>query len=148
MMNNKPFSRALNVTLLLGLMFLLAACATTPGSQQAAEAETAVQQVYEIEPWEGDPMDMPMDGSSLEAFDQSLARFKAYATPEQYQGLNNAITWLLTYDIGANKDRATLASRLDGMTAIEIFDLVGYRKPAPGKSQIEKDAADAKIIDS
>ena len=149
-MSRKPFYRALNYVLMPAWIFLLAACATSPATEQVDEPEApaAEQQAYEIEPWEGDPMDMPMDGSSLESFEQSMARFKAHATPEQYQGLNAAIDWLLAYDLGSNKDKATLASRLDGMTPLEIFDLVGWRRPGHGKSVIEKDAADAKIIDS
>lgn len=147
-MNDNPIVRASSTLLVLIVVSVLAACATAPGSQPTSAPEVAEQKTYEIEPWEGDPMEMPMDGSSLDAFEQSMARFKAHATPEQYQGLNNAIDWLLTFDVASRKDMAVLASRLDGMSAREIMDLVAYRKPAPGKSPAERDAADAKIIDS
>jgi hypothetical protein len=142
-------SRITRLSLLLFIAALAGACASTQTQQAAPEAapEVEEQAAVEIEPWEGDPMDIPLDGSSMEAFDASLARVKAYATPEQYDGLLMAIDYLLTYDIGAGKDYEKLVSRLDGQTPAEIWARVKWRTPAPGRSPVEKDAADAKIID-
>lgn len=146
-MNKNLISRITSLSLLLIITLLLAACATTPAQQPEAAPEAKAEPVP-VEPWDGDPMDIPLDGSSMEAFDVSLARVKAYATPEQYQGLLGAIDWLLTYDIGAEGDYEKLVSRLDGVTPTQIWKRVNWRKPAPGRSPVEKDAADAKIIDS
>ncbi len=137
-------------SLLLATAMLLSACASAPERATGApEAQPEPEpQAIEIEPWEGDGMDIPLDGSSLEAFEASLARVEAHTTPEQYQGLTRAINYLLVYDLGAKGDRATLASRLDGLTPADVFKRVGWRRPAPGSSPADKTAADAKIIDS
>lgn len=132
----------LTTTLVAGLSLGLAACTATP-TQPEPEAEVA--KVYEFEPWEGDGMEIPLDGSSLEAFETSLARVQAHTSPENYATLVNGIEYLLVYDLAARRDRAKLASHLDGLTPYQVLERVGWRKPAPGKSQVEKGAADATI---
>ena len=137
-------SRIMQLLLSLALVLFLGACTTT-GEQTAAVAEPEQETVAEIEPWEGDGMQIPMDGSSMEAWDRSLARVKAYSSEPNYTTLENAIKYLLMYDLKSYRDMNTLITRLDGKTGYEIIALVGWRKPAPGKGMPEKDAADAKI---
>ena len=146
-MNQKPLIRNAFAGLLLALAALLSACAST-GTTSAGESAANEAAAVEIEPWEGDGMEIPLDGSSLEAFEASLARVKAHSTPEEYSGLVNAIDYLLIYDVGANRNRTMLASRLDGLTPVEVMQRVKYRRAAPGRSPADKTAADAKIIDS
>lgn len=124
------------------LALVLAACAATP-DQPEAEEETA--RTYEFEPWEGDGMEIPLDGSDLEAFETSLARVEAHTSAANFTGLKNALEYLLIYDLSINRDRAKLAARLDGLTPYQVVQKVGWRKPAPGKSTAEKGAADAAI---
>lgn len=133
---------ARTIVLIVALALGFAACSATPTLQ---ESEEEVVKTYEFEPWEGDGMEIPLDGSDLEAFDTSLARVKAHTSPENYTTLVNAIEYLLVYDLAAKRDRAKLASHLDGLTSYQVLEKVGWRKPAPGKSQAEKGAADAKI---
>jgi hypothetical protein len=106
------------------LSLLLSACATATGTQPATE-EPAAQAV---EPWDGDGMDIPLDGSSVEAFDKSLARVKEYASPKDYTTLVNAIDYLMVYDLAAKRDKAKLVSHLDGLTGHEVIDRVAWRK--------------------
>jgi len=136
------FRRARTITLIVALSLGFAACSATP-TQQGPEEE--VVKTYEFEPWEGDGMEIPLDGSNLEAFETSLARVKAHTSPENYTTLVNSIEYLLVYDLAAKRDRAKLASHLDGLTSYQVLEKVGWRKPAPGKSQAEKGAADATI---
>jgi hypothetical protein len=136
------FRLARTTVLLVALSLGIAACGTTPPQQ---EPEEEVVKTYEFEPWEGDGMEIPLDGSSLEAFDTSLARVKAHTSAKNYTTLVNAIEYLLVYDLAAKRDRAKLASHLDGLTSYQVLERVGWRRPAPGKSQAEKGAADAKI---
>ena len=56
----------------------LGARAAPPGPQ-ATTAEEPVK-TYEFEPWDGDGMDIPLEGSDLEAFDTSMARVKAHTS--------------------------------------------------------------------
>lgn len=138
MMNHQLIQLAFAATLAL----VLAACAATPG-QPAADEETA--KTYEFEPWEGDGMEIPLDGSDLEAFETSLARVEAHTSAANFTSLKNAIEYLLVYDLEVKRDRARLAAKLDGLTPYQVMQKIGWRKPAPGKSTAEKGAADAVI---
>jgi hypothetical protein len=131
------FSRAtaLSAALCLGL----AACAATP--TESEPADEAVK-TYEFEPWEGDGMEIPLDGSSLEAFETSLARVKAHTSEANYTTLVNAIEYLMVYDLAAKRDRTAL--RLDGLTPT-VLERVAWRNPSPGKSPSEQGAANAAI---
>jgi len=107
----------------------------------AAEAEIVAK-------YDGDGMEIPLDGSSLEAFEASVAMVKRHTDEDNYETLQRAINYLLVYDLGAKRDKAKLAERLDGNTGYEVIALVGWRKPRPGKSAAEKGAADVSIIDT
>jgi hypothetical protein len=136
------FRLARTIALIVALSLGIAACSATPTQQ---EPEEEVVKTYEFEPWEGEGMEIPLDGSSLEAFETSLARVQAHTSPENYTTLVNSIEYLLVYDLAAKRDRAKLASHLDGLTPYQVLERVGWRRPAPGKSQAEKGAADASI---
>jgi hypothetical protein len=133
----------IRLTLAALVSLVLGACAATPGQQETTEVESV--KTYEFEPWDGDGMDIPLDGSSLEAFETSLARVQAHTTASNYTTLVNAIEYLLVYDLEIKRDRARLAAKLDGQTPYDVLQKVGWRKPAPGKSAAEKGAADATI---
>jgi hypothetical protein len=116
--------RSFSRLLLMALALVLAACAgTTPVDEPAAAAE------IEVEPWDGDGMDIPLDGSSMEAFDRSLARVKAHTPPENYRALEGAIKYLLVYDIKSYGDKNKLIKRLDGMTGKEVISNVKWWQP-------------------
>ena len=105
---------------------LLAAC-TTEGPAAPASEEAGSAEPQQIEPWDGDGMDIPLDGSSLEAFDHSMARVKAYASEPDYTTLVSAIDYLLAYDLSARRDRARLAANLNGLTGHQIVTKVDER---------------------
>jgi malonyl CoA-acyl carrier protein transacylase len=73
-------------------------------------------------------MHIPVDGSSLEAFENSLEQIKEQVTAAEYTTLNNAIDYLLVYDLAAKRDRTKLAANLDGLTAEQIIEKVQWRK--------------------
>jgi len=132
---------------LITLALLLTACSA---SQPVATPDTKNTPTAKVAPddYEGDGMEIPLDGTSLPSFYASLAQVKAHTTPESYQTLENAIDYLLFYDLGAKRDREKLAARLNGLTGYEVIAKVGWRRPAPGKGNAEKGAADVKIIDT
>lgn len=142
MKSNKLTGR-IRLAAVAALALLVAACAAAPMSQPAAEEAPA--KVYHFEPWDGDGMEIPLDGSSLDAFETSLARVQAHTSPENYTTLENAIKYLMLYDLSVKRDKAMLAQKLDGKTPYEVLEQVQWRKPAPGKSRAEKGAADATI---
>lgn len=75
-----------------------------------------------------DGMQIPVDGSSLEAFDQSLEKIKKQATEAEFTTLENALDYLLVYDLAAKRNRTKLAANLDGLTGEQIVDKVEWRK--------------------
>ena len=108
---------------------LLVACAA---QTQQPEAPEPTEKTYSFEPWDGDGMEIPLDGSSLEAFETSLARVEAYTSPDEYTTLLNAIEYLLFYDLSAGRDRAKLASNLDGLTPNEVIAKVHWQRGNKG----------------
>ncbi len=121
---------------------LLAACAaqTTPPDTPEPEEKT-----YSFEPWEGDGMEIPLDGSSLEAFETSLARVEAHTSPASYNTLLNAIEYLLLYDLSAGRDRAKLAANLDGLTPNEVIAMVDWQKQPERGGKADTSSADTTI---
>jgi hypothetical protein len=119
---------------LAATLFLSACAATTPDKQQD---DVATEEAYEIESWDGEGMDIPMDGSSMEAWNQSMARVKAHTTPGEYHTLEGAIKYLLLYDLPSEGQISKLAKRLDGLTPVEIVGKVRWRR-APGSKGQEK----------
>jgi hypothetical protein len=73
-------------------------------------------------------MQIPVDGTSLEAFNESLAAIKAQSEEANYTSLESAIQYLLVYDLGAGRDMAKLAKNLDGQTGDQIIEQVEWRK--------------------
>lgn len=131
---------------MLALALFLAGCATSPATTE--EPETAAAPAYDIEPWDGDGLEIPLDGSSMEAWNRSMARVKAHTDEVHFTTLENAIDYLLTYDLSARNQMDRLIKNLNGLTGYEIIGKVRWRLPAPGKGPAEKGAADAKLIDT
>lgn len=125
MITARTLKRIAQLAAVSALAILLAACAAQT-TQPAAQKEVEVAPSWE--PWDGDGMEIPLDGSSLEAFETSLARVKAHTSAENYTTLANAIEYLLFYDLTAKRDRAKLASNLDGLTPNEVLAKVNWRR--------------------
>lgn len=124
-------------TWLLGTLFLLAApqiWATadedavqemTAAAEPAVEAaETDAAAAAEAEGPTG--LNFPMDGSSLEAWEASMARVEELGSARERLQLQDAFDYLLMFDLGSRNDPATLAARLDGLTGNEIIERVKY----------------------
>ncbi|MDZ4728835.1 MAG: hypothetical protein SH820_02710 [Xanthomonadales bacterium] len=109
-----------------------------PAVTPAADVETIANQALAEEVNESsaedtaevlDPaMQIPLDGSSLEAFNESLATIKAQAEEINFTSLEGAIQYLLVYDLGAGRDMAKLAKNLDGLTGDQIIEKVKWGK--------------------
>jgi hypothetical protein len=122
------------MVLLMALMIspVMAQEAATEEASAPAEAkieDLAKNVVTEPAADKLDPgMQIPVDGSSLEAFEESLASIKSQAQEPNYVSLEQAIKYLLVYDLGAGRDKAKLAKNLDGLTGDQIIDKVEWRK--------------------
>jgi hypothetical protein len=113
----------------------LTGCQTTspaPDASAGPAAEASVQphltDAQVAEQYGGDGMMIPLDGSSLEAFESSLASVQRHSSESKYTTLTNAIDYLLLYDLGAGGDRAKLAQSLDGMNGEQVIRRVSWQK--------------------
>ena len=88
---------------------LAGGCATQSQQPMEPAAETAPDDMATIEPWDGDGLEIPLDGSSKDAWERSLLRVKAHSEPADYQLLLSAIDYLLLYDLGAKGDIVDVA---------------------------------------
>lgn len=113
-------------------VLLLSACASTPsGSLETTADETPA---VEIEPWDGNGLDIPLDGSSMEAWESSMTRVEAHTSEKEYQFLQNAIDWLLVYDLPSKNKMDILITRLDGLTGREVISRVRWIPTPPPKA--------------
>jgi len=152
--DNRIFFRTLVQTLTVTMAIFLVACAAPQSDspkgldQNVAEAPEQFADPEVTDTYEGDGMEIPLDGTSLEAWDASMVRVKRHSTEASFTTLSNAIAYLLVYDLEVRRDKEKLVTKLDGLTGYEVVAKVGWRKPPPGKSKAEKGAADAQIIDT
>jgi predicted lipid-binding transport protein (Tim44 family) len=108
------------------------ACAETdneaPQATEAAPVEAAPAEAAPAEAAQqmSEGMRIPVDGSSLEAFENSLETIKGKVTETEYTTLTNAIDYLLVYDLAAKRNREKLAANLDGLTGEEITNKVSW----------------------
>ncbi len=125
------------LALALGLNYALANTTTATTPEETAENATALTaappalpesapEVKSPTPKFGQGMQIPVDGTSLEAFDQSLATIKTKTTKDEFTTLTNAIDYLMVYYIEAKRDRAKLAAYLNGKTGEEVVALVKW----------------------
>jgi len=128
-MNYKSMLINKNIFIVFALLFALAAISPTAIAQQATPmkvTEATDEAEKEVAPDPG--MQIPVDGSSLDAFNASLETIKAQAQEPSYITLENAIQYLLVYDLTANRDMVKLAKNLDGLTGDEIIGRVKWRQ--------------------
>ena len=112
---------------------LLSGCATPPAAEPRSEqAAPETEPAYVAPPSDRYGMEIALDGSSLEAWERSLVSVRTHATPEDYNVLTSAIEYLLMFDLGARRDMATLAKRLDGLNGYQVVDRV-HRMRAPNR---------------
>lgn len=70
---------------------------------------------------------MIIDGSSPEAFRQSVELIAADSSEQQYRDFNAALRFLRTYTLGA-RDLDEFYQTLDGMTPEEVIEMVAERR--------------------
>lgn len=72
-------------------------------------------------------MHLKFDGSSEKAFEESLEKIKGEVTDAEYVTVQNAIDYLLVYDLAARRDPNELYKRLDGKTPAEMLKMVNWQ---------------------
>ena len=136
-MNRNSHSVFLTWLFLAATALMLSACASTPSDTASPEPQEPA--TAEVEPWDGHGLDIPLDGSSMDAWENSMARVQSHTTGQEYETLQRAIQWHLTYDLGAKRDMGLLISRLDGKTGNEIISDVRWIKRTRSKNVSDAD---------
>lgn len=110
--------------------FLAAAMASSPLAAQepVADAETPEAEAGMVEEAGSPGMNIPLDGDTIETFEESLESIRAETTVAEFTTLQNALDYLLVYDLGARRNRELLYQRLDGKTPNEVLDMVKWRQ--------------------
>lgn len=129
--NNPTDATITAVVLAVAMMISLPLAAAPTDSLQpaggAAESMAdSVETTAEPERKYSEGMYIPVNGSSLEAFNDSLADIEKKATPAEFNSLKGAIDWLLMYDLSARGNRTRLAKNLDGQTGEQIMSQVSW----------------------
>lgn len=112
------------IAAILSLIALPAAAQQESGGTENAAAEEA-----EIDWSPG--MYLPFDGSSVKAFDKSLEEIQAETTEAEFTTLQNALDYLLVYDLAARRDREVLYERLNGKTPVDVIHMVKWKVRGP-----------------
>jgi len=100
--------------------------AGTEDVEVAAEAEVAENAADANQDWSAG-MYLPFDGSSVTAFEGSLEEVQAQTTEAEFTTLQNALEYLLVYDLAARRDPELLYERLDGKTPADVIEMVKWR---------------------
>lgn len=107
---------------------LLAALLVPAVAASAQEIEAPTAEAKAVEQAGSPGMQIPVDGASIEAFEESLEQIRAETTPAEFTSVQNALDYLLVYDLGARRNRELLYQRLDGKTPTEILQMVKWRQ--------------------
>lgn len=113
---------------LLAVM-LLAISAPTMAQEpeEAAESDKPTGKLM-IEDADMSPgMHMAFDGSSTEAFEKSMESIQAETTEAEFTTVQNAIDYLLVYDLAARGNPEVLYKRLDGKTPADMLRTVNWQ---------------------
>ena len=123
-------------------LFLLTACAeegaemdiASPGATatesapaepatESSPAESVAETDAQISDSQVSIMDQPVDFSSPENVEKTLEAIRQQAGEKEASSVNNAIGYLMVYDLSVNRDKNKLYEKLNGKTAKEILAL-------------------------
>lgn len=123
-----------SVSAALVTLFLTTACAEESTDTQTAppgptaSAPGAAESVADTGVETGDRqtsiMDQPVDFSSPENVEKTMAAIRQQAGEKEAGSINNAIGYLIVYDLSVKRDKNKLYKRLDGKTPNEILALM------------------------
>jgi hypothetical protein len=107
---------------------MLAAMLAVGAPLWAQEPDLAEAEAKAVEEAGSPGMRIPFAGDSIEAFEETLEMIQAETTVAEFTTLQNALDYLLVYDLGARRDRELLYERLDGKTPTEVLEMVKWRQ--------------------
>lgn len=118
-------SPVITVALMAAMLASMLAIGAPLWAQEPDLPEAEAKAVEEA----GSPgMSIPFDGDSIEAFEETLEMIRAETTVTEFTTLQNALDYLLVYDLAARRDRELLYERLDGKTPTDVLEMVKWRQ--------------------
>lgn len=106
-------------------------------SRSSASGDDASRRIPKLEgeagEGEGFGLTIPVDGSSPEAFRDSLEMIAADSSKEEFNNLDSALRYLSTYDTAAWQGLSNLYLTLDGMSGEEIIKRAGELREKKGR---------------
>jgi len=120
----KTFLNAITILLLTMNVALAESGQAGDESVAANAAGAATEAPVETPAW----LKVVMDGSSFEAFSESMEQVREVGGDDAYERISASFKNLLFLDIGARNNKEILASRLDGMTSGQVIAKAGYVK--------------------
>ena len=103
---------------ILTLLTLALALAAPMVATAEAASENTIAEASAASPIMGEAL----DGSSVETFEEGLAKVQENATKEEYTLLRRSLGMLLAYDVGVSYSKTKLDVKLDGKTPTEIIE--------------------------
>lgn len=115
------------VAVAAALLAAVITIAPAANAQEGATNDGSSEATAAAEQFASPGMQIPLDGTSVETFENSLETIRGETTEAEFKTIQNALDYLLVYDLGARRDRELLYKRLDGKTPAEILEMVRWR---------------------
>ena len=112
------------VTLFLSTAFAEESTDTETASPGTPATEPVAETAVETGDRQNSIMDQPVDFSSPENVEKTLAAIRQQAGEKAAGRVNNAIGYLIVYDLSVKRDKDKLYKKLNGKTPNEILALV------------------------
>ncbi len=117
---------------LVATLFLVTACAEdakdteteTASTDTPAAAAEAPETVVETGAAAASIMDQPVDFSSPENIEKTMAAIRQQAGEKEAGSVDNAIGYLMVYDLSVKRDKEKLYAKLNGKTPNEIIAMI------------------------
>ena len=106
-------------------LFLMNACADDSNDAEAVAKQVVVTEDATGSGEQGNTiMDQPVNFSTPEDVEKSLLKVRDQAGDNAYKNLNNAMKYILYYDLSRKGDKEKMYKKLNGKTPSEIIQMM------------------------
>jgi len=103
-------------------LFLVTACADESADKESSSSATSAAEQEAAS--QNSVMDQPVDFSSAENVEKSFANIRQQAGDSSAKKLENAMDYMMFYDLEVKRNKEVLNKKLDGKTPNEIIAMV------------------------
>ncbi len=106
-------------------LFLMNACAEDSNDTEAVAKQAVVTEEANGTGEQGNAiMDQPVNFSTPEDVEKSLQKVRDQAGDKAYKNLDNAMRYILYYDLGLKNNKEKMYKKLNGKTPSEIIQMM------------------------